>query len=180
MRRLVSSLALAASLAGCTSLNGLPPDEQRTAENGFGKPKWNVLCETDQHDPYGKLTEKANCEVTVTYYSDPGAMNDWKDMSSAEPVFQIDAKGSRLVMSPTFDADACPDHAGPHRQSVDGKEIDQLPMPQRIQAVLTGSVYVREADNGFPDCNLYNEGTPLDGVGPAYQQMVAQWKAQAG
>lgn len=141
------------------------------ATPAYAQDTWTVGCQPDQADPYGKVVEKAKCFAMVSYL-EPG---DTAPIGVAT-IFEIDARGARITTNPDLDPKLCP--AKPQRMAVDGKRIDGLAMPQRIDAALSGARLTREKDRGWPYCNLMNETTTLSGARAAYEAMQAAWAAR--
>lgn len=133
---------------------------------------WSSGCQDDQLDPYGKLVERAKCWTMVSDFtrSDEGAP------VGVKTIFEIDAKGTRMVANRAYDTDICGEV--PKRIAVDGRRIDTLPMPQRIDAALAGQRVTREKDRPWPYCNVMNETMSMVGARAAYDQMVAAWQAR--
>jgi hypothetical protein len=174
---IASALAGALFLSGCVatppSVTASPQPLSTPDKFEIGQESWSVGCEPDQYDPYGKLVEKSQCWVLVSYF---GSRNEGRTMTG-EFIFKVDAaKGPYLVLPPALDTNICDEV--PKRKAVDGKRIDGLPMSKQIEAVLNGSLYVREDDRPWPDCNVYNEVTTIAGARRAYERMMAKWNAK--
>lgn len=134
--------------------------------------KWSTGCQDDQKDPYGKLIEREKCWAMVSYHK----TTEFGLPVGVATIFEIDHRGPRLTQNSEFDADICEEK--PTRIAVDGRRIDQLPMQQRIEAVLAGQRLVREADRSWPHCNVYNETTTVSGARQAYNEMTRLWAAR--
>lgn len=149
-------------------------DEAETPDKfSIGQEDWQVGCQDDQKDPYGELTEKAKCWVSVTYN---GRRNEGTSMM-VEKLFEVNAaKGPVLVIDGALDTDLCDET--PRSKAVDGVPIHNLPMSQQINRVLSGSVYVRETDRPWPYCNVYNQVTTVQGARRAYDRMMVSWNAR--
>lgn len=172
----MSAVASTAFLVACSTVlpNGIPSKPQTADEFSIGLEDWYVGCQLDQFDPYGKLVEKAKCWTFVSYR---GNSNLGIEMSVVT-IFEVDQKrGPRLMTAPAFDTNICDEV--PTQKAVDGKPIHRLPMKQQIEAVLSGQVYVREADNQWPQCNVYNQVTTTQGARRAYNRMMEKWAAMA-
>ncbi|MEX0753240.1 MAG: hypothetical protein WD073_09995 [Xanthobacteraceae bacterium] len=175
MRKLLAT-ACCLVVAGCVattpdvSQNGAGAGVSNANDFTTGTDKWSVGCQDDQRDPYGKPVEKAKCWTFVTYN---GQSNDGISMIVAT-IFEVSAaEGPRLVTPPALDTHVC--GGTPRRKAVDGRRIDLLPMKQQIDAVLKGSMYVRETDRPWPYCNVYNQVTSLTGAKRAYDRMISLW-----
>ncbi|MDT6940771.1 hypothetical protein RI570_11490 [Brucella pseudogrignonensis] len=160
------AVGVAIVLIGCVA--NTPAPQQPSSLTGE---KWSTGCQPDQKDPYGKLIERSKCWAMVTSFgqSDEGVA------IGVATLFEVDHKGPRLTSNPDLDRDLCDEK--PVRMAVDGKRIDQLPMPQRIEAVLSGNRFTREKDRGWPHCNVYNETTTVKGARVAYNEMMTKWQS---
>lgn len=159
-------LPVVALLAGCSAA------AMQSASTTTKQAEWTTGCQDDQIDPYGKLVERAKCWTMV---SDFTRSNDGAPVG-VDTIFEINAKGARMVENTAFDTDICAEV--PKRIAVDGRRIDTLPMPARIEAALAGQRVTREKDRPWPYCNVMNETMSMAGARAAYDQMVAAWRAR--
>lgn len=146
----------------------IQPQNQTIATN---QSKWNVGCQPDQRDPYGKLVERRKCWAMLTDFrqSNQGLTH------GVESIFEVNHDGPIIVMQRKRDADIC-DHRAPKKKAVDGRRIDHLSKEQQINAIRSGRVFVRETNRGWPYCNLNNTVAHIDGADRAYSDMMSQWE----
>lgn len=166
MKAIVTVTFLTVALSACVA-------DTYTPDLSYADEKWSTGCQDDQYDPYGKLIEKAKCWAMVSYFQQS---IDGLPIGVAT-IFEIDARGPRMTKNTAYDTDICDEV--PIRIAVDGKRIDQLPMKDRIEAVLAGHRLVREKDRPWPYCNVYNEVTTVTGARSAYDEMVGLWASRA-
>ncbi|MBP2236285.1 hypothetical protein J2Z31_002799 [Sinorhizobium kostiense] len=169
MSKRTAALLTLTILAACQAA---APQQAPVPSSAWAEEKWSTGCQDDQRDPYGKLIEREKCWAMVSYHQ----TTDFGLPIGVATIFEIDHRGPRLTQNSEFDADICDEK--PIRVAVDGRRIDQLPMQQRIEAVLAGQRLVREADREWPHCNVYDETTTVSGARQAYDEMTRLWVAR--
>ncbi|WP_126010325.1 hypothetical protein [Georhizobium profundi] len=152
-------------MVGCQAT---PPNPAETSN--WQREKWQTGCQDDQVNAYGEETSRAKCWAMVSDFS----TSDLGMSIGVATIFEIDHNGPRMTENRALDTEICDEV--PTKIAVDGRRIDQLSMPQRIEAVINGQRLVRQKDRPWPYCNVYNETTTLSGARNAYDEMVRLWE----
>ncbi len=160
----------AAMMHGCVATH--PADDNRR------KSGWSVGCQSKHFDAYGKFVEGAKCWATLSETDPKYSIQEYIGRPMlVSRMFVVDSSGPRLVKNKALDTDLCGDH--PKRVAVDGVRIDRMPMKDQIARVVNGKRIVRERDNPWPYCAVFDETASLTGAKEAYDQMMMMWNSGA-
>ncbi len=177
--RIFPMLLIVLASTGCAAVDQPPTDTMESVMEDYGDVEIEYDCDEAAVGAYGKQISDAECVITA---NDPNMflkVNDyWIPTMTWEKIIEVNASGVRLITPRARDTDIC--SGVPRRKSVDGKQIDQLPMDDQIAAVLNGSIYARENYKPWPRCYVYDQSTRLTGIQEAYRQMMLEWRNMRG